>query len=283
MNSDKSIKSINEYTQRTDLEELTERAVELEERDDDIVYAVKPNPPRFVLSKVCLDAETQIEKSDLFEFDVEVEPILEVLVGKTLHVSLIRLREEQELEGLARREKEFEALRAVELAELQRLEADIKRRALERKRREEQEQGQREAQKKVAADSTGRVAASEAIADLEERAFAELEGRGRFDNPTLGEVRGKAMEQVLHQAGKRSKCYEAAAAVAGELLEAVLVRAEAFGEQVMDLRKKLREQMAREALEKIVREEKERQAKLAEEEAKRLAEEGGGPTEGEIE
>lgn len=33
-----------------------------------------------------IDIETQIENGDLFDFDLEVEPILEVLVGKTIYI-----------------------------------------------------------------------------------------------------------------------------------------------------------------------------------------------------
>lgn len=41
---------------------------------------------------------TQIQPGDLFDFDLEVEPILEVLVGKTLHVAMLELMQEEELE-----------------------------------------------------------------------------------------------------------------------------------------------------------------------------------------
>ena len=34
--------------------------------------------------KTGVDAATQVEDGELFDFDAEVEPILEVLVGKTL-------------------------------------------------------------------------------------------------------------------------------------------------------------------------------------------------------
>ena len=40
--------------------------------------------PIFIPMKTGVDIETQIYDGDLFDFDAEVEPILEVLVGKTL-------------------------------------------------------------------------------------------------------------------------------------------------------------------------------------------------------
>ena len=38
-----------------------------------------------------VDVDTQIYEGDLFDFDVEVKPILEVLVGKTIEQSLLEV------------------------------------------------------------------------------------------------------------------------------------------------------------------------------------------------
>lgn len=46
-------------------------------------FEERPHTPDFVPKKTGIDASTQIEPSDkLFDFDLEVEPLLEVLVGK---------------------------------------------------------------------------------------------------------------------------------------------------------------------------------------------------------
>jgi hypothetical protein len=58
----------------------------------------------------------------LFDFDLEVEPILEVLVGKTVEYALTEVLEEEELEGLRAQQRRFRELRAGEQTELQRLE-----------------------------------------------------------------------------------------------------------------------------------------------------------------
>jgi hypothetical protein len=58
----------------------------------------------------------------LFDFDSEVEAILEVLVGKTVEHALTEVLEEEELEGLRAQQRRFRELRASEEAELQRLE-----------------------------------------------------------------------------------------------------------------------------------------------------------------
>jgi hypothetical protein len=63
----------------------------------------------------------------LFDFDSEVEPILEVLVGKTVEHALTEVLEEEELEGLRAQQRRFRELRESEQAELQRLEEQERR------------------------------------------------------------------------------------------------------------------------------------------------------------
>ena len=54
---------------------------------------------------------------------MEVEPILEVLVGKTLEQSMMEVMEEEELQNMRAHQEHFEQIRNAELAETQRLEA----------------------------------------------------------------------------------------------------------------------------------------------------------------
>nr|KAG5704993.1 hypothetical protein BaRGS_022835 [Batillaria attramentaria] len=70
----------------------------------------------------------------LFDFDVEVKPILEVIVGKTVEQSLLEVMEEEELANLRKQQREFEELRNAELVEQQRLEEQ------ERRHKEEKEE-----------------------------------------------------------------------------------------------------------------------------------------------
>lgn len=51
----------------------------------------RPVTPLFMQQKRGVDAETQIENGDLFDFNMEVEPLLEVLVGKTLEQGLMEV------------------------------------------------------------------------------------------------------------------------------------------------------------------------------------------------
>ena len=62
---------------------------------------------------------------DLFDFDIEVKPILEVLVGKNMEQSLLEVMEEEELAHLRAQQRAFEELRNAELVEQQRLEEQV--------------------------------------------------------------------------------------------------------------------------------------------------------------
>lgn len=58
---------------------------------------------------------------------MEVQPILEVLVGKTVEQALIEVLEEEELAALREQQRKYIEIRAAELAETQRLEEQERR------------------------------------------------------------------------------------------------------------------------------------------------------------
>mmetsp|Transcript_139330 Transcript_139330/g.445519 ORF Transcript_139330/g.445519 Transcript_139330/m.445519 type:complete len:452 (-) Transcript_139330:96-1451(-) len=61
-----------------------------------------PEPPKeqYQPQKTGIDATTQVEDGELFDFDYEVEPILDVLVNKTLEQSMMEVEEEHELSSM---------------------------------------------------------------------------------------------------------------------------------------------------------------------------------------
>merc|ERR1719310_114924 len=126
------------------LEELTERDHEFEAETQTDFLLDRPPSPLFMPTKIGYDCGTQIEDGELFDFDREVEPVLEVLVGKTLEQSMMEVLEEEELASLRRHQEDFEKRRNAEMLEVQRMEAAEKRRSDEMQRRMAQAQGQRE-------------------------------------------------------------------------------------------------------------------------------------------
>ncbi|KAG8232417.1 hypothetical protein J437_LFUL012848 [Ladona fulva] len=112
-------------------------------------FVDRPPTPIYIPAKTGLDAETQIYPGDLFDFDTEVRPLLEVLVGKTIETSLMEVLEEEELAALRAQQRRFQELRAAELAEKQRLEEQERRLREEKERRVAQRRAAREAQKEA--------------------------------------------------------------------------------------------------------------------------------------
>ena len=119
----------------------------------------------------------------LFDFDIEVKPILEVLVGKTVEQSLLEVMEEEELANLRSQQRSFEELRNAELVEQQRLEEQERRHKEEKERRMKQQKEilrkERETSEKIAA----RAFAQSYLADLVPSVFGTLADNGYFYDP----------------------------------------------------------------------------------------------------
>merc|ERR1719238_258943 len=164
------------------LEELTERTVEFEAETQTDFLLDRPPSPLFMPAKVGVDIETQIEEGELFDFDRECEPVLEVLVGKTLEQSMMEVLEEEELESIRRHQEEFEQLRNAELLEVQRMEAAEKRRADELERRMQQQRAQKEQDMSVMRKVMSRNLAFDYLGGLKEKAMKQLLDAGVFQD-----------------------------------------------------------------------------------------------------
>ncbi|XP_046753826.1 radial spoke head protein 3 homolog B isoform X2 [Diprion similis] len=139
----------------TYLEELFEKPDEFDVGTQTDHFLDRPPTPLYCPAKVGTDQCTQIFPGDLFDYDVEVQPILEVLVGKTIEQSLIEVLEEEEVAALREQQRKFLELRDAEKAEAQRLEEQERRLREEKCRRlkqhEEAVNTQLETEERVAA------------------------------------------------------------------------------------------------------------------------------------
>ena len=82
----------------------------------------KPPVRHYLPVKTGLSKETQIWDGDLFDFDYEVEPILQVLLGKTMEHSRMEVLEEEELKVMKQQQQHYQNLKKDELEEIHRLE-----------------------------------------------------------------------------------------------------------------------------------------------------------------
>ncbi|KAM9487116.1 radial spoke head protein 3 homolog [Clarias gariepinus] len=167
----------------------------------------KPDTPLFIPVKSGKDASTQIELGELFDFDMEVQPVLEVLVGKTMEQALLEVLEEEELAALRAQQRAFQELRNAELAEVQRLEEEERRRSEEKARRIEQQRLALEKERETAEKIAARTFSQHYLADLLPSVFANLRDRGYFYNPVVKDIETgflpRLMEEVENSLEKR--------------------------------------------------------------------------------
>ena len=126
---------LNEGVMTGEIGEIEPRAetMEIEVQTQD--YIDRPQTPLFTPVKNGEDKSTQIEKGDLFDFDEEVEPIINVLTFKTLEESRMEVLEEEEIKGMKEQIQDFEKVRNRELEIVQKLEMQEIRREQEKQRR----------------------------------------------------------------------------------------------------------------------------------------------------
>ncbi|KAI8927500.1 radial spoke protein 3-domain-containing protein [Entophlyctis helioformis] len=162
------------------LEELSDKVPEAIAATQTDAFLNRAPSPLYIPQKSGVDIATQIYDGELFDFDFEVTPILEVLVGKTLEQALMEVHEEEELTVLRNHQLKFEQMRNAELTEVQRLE-DAERRRTEEKERRLAEQlrilkEKQEAAEKVAA----RAFAQSYLNTLVPSVFESLATNGYF-------------------------------------------------------------------------------------------------------
>lgn len=218
------------------LEELSDRPIDVDAETQTQAFMDRPASPLFVPARTGQDVITEILPGDLWDFDLEVEPILEVLVGKTLHVAMLELMQEEELEAIYRHQEEFELVRQIEFAEVQRLQAEAKRKALEKERRLEQELVRAADRQLLEEKVAAQFFTQQYLGSLHSNVFDVLEGEGHFYDPLQKEIEEITMVDLLAGLRARSDLYEAAQEMANELISAATAKAREYEEQFAILR-----------------------------------------------
>nr|XP_002196050.4 radial spoke head protein 3 homolog isoform X1 [Taeniopygia guttata] len=181
------------------LEEISDRIIEVDEECQTDDFLDRPPTPLFIPAKSGKDVATQIEEGELFDFDIEVKPILEVLVGKTVEQALLEVMEEEELAQLWSHQRAFAELRNAEFAELQRLEEQDRRIKEEKERRRlehlEKLRKQRETAEKIAA----RAFAQRYLADLIPSVFNNLHDSGFFYDPIERDIETEFLPWLMSE------------------------------------------------------------------------------------
>ncbi|XP_031178420.1 radial spoke head protein 3 homolog [Sander lucioperca] len=170
------------------LEELSDVIVATDVECQTDAFLDKPATPLFIPAKSGKDVETQIEEGELFDFDREVQPVLEVLVGKTIEQSLEEVMEEEELACLRAQQRAFEELRNNELAEVLRLQEQERRHSEEKGRRIAQQKEVLKKEKETAEKIAARAYTQQYLSDLLPAVFTSLRSHGYFYDPVEKDI-----------------------------------------------------------------------------------------------
>ncbi|XP_019940360.2 radial spoke head protein 3 homolog [Paralichthys olivaceus] len=181
------------------LEELSDVIVTTDIECQTDAFLDRPASPLFIPAKSGKDAATQIEEGELFDFDREVQPVLEVLVGKTIEQSLLEVMEEEELAYLKAQQKAFQELRNIELAEVQRLQEQERRHSEEKERRIAQQKAVLEKERETAEKIAARAYTQQYLADLLPAAFTSLRNHGYFYDPVERDIETSFLPWLMNE------------------------------------------------------------------------------------
>jgi hypothetical protein len=141
---------------------------------------------------------TQIHDGDpeLFDFNKEVEPMLNVLCERTMEQARMEVLEEEELRVVKIQQKEYEEVRNAELVEAQRFEAAELRQKQEQQRRAIQQRARKAERKAAHQKHVCRVMAKASLVGLREGALRHLADISYLNRQTDTELLGNVMPWI---------------------------------------------------------------------------------------
>ncbi len=185
------------------VEILTDKPPEKEEGVATEFYLDRPPVPLFqpkMPSKEnCKGTQIFEQDPDLFDFDSEIEPMLNVLVRKTLEQARMLVLEDEELRIMKDQQKEYEEIRNAELIEAQRLEAAEIRRKQELDRRKIQQKARKEERKAAHKKYVARVLAKQHLVGLRENTLKALVDQGHLVKPLTKSLQDSVMPWLIEK------------------------------------------------------------------------------------
>ena len=132
-------------------------------------------------------------------------------------------------------------MRKVELAEVQRLEADARRKTQEKERRVEQEKDRAAARKTLEVKIAAQSFAHQYLGTIHNSVFDLLHEQGFFYDPLRKEIEDIAMTDLLSILKNKSDYYESAQLIIDELIVAAKIKAKCYEGKALILRREAAE------------------------------------------
>lgn len=183
-------------------------------------FKAAPEPAPYVPRKTGIDASTSIEdQSELFVFDEEVKPLVEVLVWKTLEQAQFELEAEAELAAIEQAMTEHRHRREQEAAQILRREQETIQefQKLQATKKTEQDRVKRQlaASEKLACVQCARFLYTHGLKD----ALTNIHKSGVWTKPQRDVVQEYMMSEVIQSAQTQFEQQMAATTMMQELLE----------------------------------------------------------------
>ena len=140
--------------------------------------------PKMPAKENCKATQIYDGDAELFDFNQEVEPMLNVLCLKTLEQARMEVLEENELRIMDVQKKEYEEIRNAELIEAQRFEAAEARIKAEQERRKIQQKARKDEKRFAHQKHCSRVKAKSYLTGLRECAIQGLSDVGLMQQKT---------------------------------------------------------------------------------------------------
>ena len=165
--------------------------VDLGIQSDEIEYDEIENEKKFLPQKLGKDEATQIMDGDLFDFDKDVQPLLTVVVGKTLEQSMLELEQEQEIENLKQAKLMYSKKRNDDSKRIKNLEEKEIQKKYNNDAKKEIRKQTRETRKKTQKQLISRFISKTYLRDLVKNSYQDLIHRCQFRDYSNATVKDK--------------------------------------------------------------------------------------------
>ncbi|CAD8047643.1 unnamed protein product [Paramecium sonneborni] len=157
----------------------------------------KPEDPPFIPKKTGIDAATQVEDYELFDFDREVTPILNVICTKTLEQACLEIEQEEEFMAMYRFKEAFEKRRANEKNK-QRVTVEREKQLIDQKNDVLKKYSEKQKiMQKVILKAQAHAIAKEYLKPLQGQMMQQVITSGFYPNEFMNELQSKFMDYLV--------------------------------------------------------------------------------------
>ena len=240
--------------------------VDLGIQSDEIVYDENENEENFLPQKLGKDVGTQILDDDLFDFDRDVQPLLTVIVGKTLEQSMLEIEQEEEIQNLREAKLMYSKKKNEDKKRIKNLEDREIQKKYNNDAKKEHRNQIREGRKKTQKELISRVISKTYLRDLIKNSYKDLIYRGQFRDYTSSAVKNKTNSVLMSGSAKLSTAFNNMNNFIKDNLNNKFKKFENIHQKAVEERHKLLEEIARQK--EIIRK-REEEARIKAEEAKK--------------